>query len=73
MGLPLYLVERLDKVGYDQAKGFVVAAENVDVARVLLASPVDAEDDDDSSMNRAYAGDEGSQLFAEIYLNLPQS
>jgi hypothetical protein len=58
MGLPLYLIERVDRVGYDEACGFVVAAENEDVVRVLLSSPSDA-DEEESSYNTLHAGDEG--------------
>jgi hypothetical protein len=65
MGLPLYLVERIGKIGYDEARAFVVAAEDADQARVLLSSPMDADDPDDSSMNRAFAGDEGMDTWLD--------
>jgi hypothetical protein len=63
MGLPIFLFERRDRVGYDEALAFVVAASAEDVARVLLSAPQDA--DSDYTGNCLHAGDEGADLWLD--------
>jgi hypothetical protein len=64
-GLPLFLFKRRDSARYDEACGFVVAAESEDQARALLSAPLDPDDNDSIFGNSLHAGDEGGGVWMD--------